>query len=68
MASIRLKKKYKVGDNAWIYGVATGAGYNRLTQGKVVHTVDIEGYSDTHYIIEIQNGIEPLLEVRSGEL
>ena len=65
MATIRVKKKYKVGDNVWIYGVATGPGYNRLTEGTVIHIADIEGYSDTQYVISIPNGIEDLLEVRS---
>jgi hypothetical protein len=65
MASVRVKKKYKVGDSAWIYGIASGPGYNRLTEGRVVHIMDIEGYTDTHYVIAIANGIEDLLEVRS---
>ena len=65
MASVRVKKKYKVGDSAWIYGIASGPGYNRLTEGKVIHTMEIEGYSDVHYVIAISNGIEDLLEVRT---
>jgi hypothetical protein len=65
VASIRVKKKYKVGDTAWIYGVAAGPGYNRLTKGRIVHEMEIDGYSETQYVIAISNGIEDLLEVRT---
>ena len=67
MASIRVKKKYKVGDTAWIYGVAAGPGYNRLTKGRIVHEMEIDGFADTHYVIAISNGIQDLLEVRTWE-
>jgi hypothetical protein len=62
-----VKKEYNIGDSAWIYGVAAGPGYNRLTQGTVVHSMEIEGYSGTHYVIAISNGIEDLLEVRTWD-
>ena len=65
MATIRVKKKYKIGDNAWVYGVAVGAGYNRLVKGRVVHQMEIDGYVEPHYVIAISNGIEDLLEVRT---
>ena len=67
MANRLIKKDYKVGDKAWVYGVTAGPGYNRLTEGRVVHIMDIEGYSDTQYVIAISNGIEDLLEVRSWQ-
>jgi predicted acyl esterase len=67
MANRSVKKEYKIGDSAWIYGVTTGPGYNRLTEGTVVHVMDIEGYSDTHYVVAISNGIEDLLEVRTWQ-
>jgi hypothetical protein len=63
----KIKQKYKIGDFAWIYGIAAGPGYNRLTKGTVVHEMVIEGYADTHYVIAISNGIQDLLEVRTWE-
>lgn len=64
---MKVKKKYKVGDNAWIYGITSGPGYNRLTQGTVVHEMEIDGYTGPHYVIAISNGIDDLLEVRTWE-
>jgi hypothetical protein len=64
---MKIKKTYRIGDKAWVYGITTGPGYNRLTEGTVVHVMDIEGYSDTQYVIAISNGIEDLLEVRSWQ-
>lgn len=60
-----IKKEYAVGDKAWIYGIAAGPGYNKLTEGTVVKVVDIDGYSETHYIISVTSSIEDLLEVRT---
>jgi hypothetical protein len=65
VASIRVKKKYKVGDTVWIYGVATGAGYNRLVEGQIIHSTEIPNYVETHYIVAVSNGIEDLLEIRT---
>jgi hypothetical protein len=65
MVSRSVKKEYKIGDNAWVYGVTTGPGYNRPCEGQVIHSLEIPGHSELHYIVEIQNGIEPLLEVRT---
>jgi len=67
MANRSVKKEYKIGDPAWVYGIAAGPGYNRLTEGTVVHSMNIEGYSEIHYVIAISNGIEDLLEVRSWQ-
>lgn len=58
-----VKKSYNVGDTVWIYGV--NRSNVKPTQGKVVKSVSIENYSDTHYIIEIPTHIEPLLEIRT---
>lgn len=61
-----VKKKYKVGDTVWIYGI--GRSNVKPTQGKVVKVVDLSdaGYSiGDHYIIEVPTHIEPLLEVRT---
>ena len=63
----KTKKIYKIGDAAWIYGIAAGPGYNRLTKGSIVHQMEIDGYSDTHYVIAISNGIQDLFEVRTWE-
>jgi len=65
MVSRSVKKEYNVGDRAWIYGIAAGAGYNRLVEGTVVHSMEIPNYSGTHYVIAVSNGIEDLLEIRS---
>ena len=65
--SVKIKKTYKLGDSAWIYGISAGPGYNRLTKGTVVHEMNIDGYADTHYVIAISNGIQDLLEVRTWE-
>jgi hypothetical protein len=58
-----VKKKYAVGDTVWIYGVRRAN--DKSTQGTVVKAFNIEGYVDTHYVIEIPTEIEPLLEVRT---
>ncbi len=58
-----VKKSYNVGDTVWIYGV--NRSNVKPTQGKVIKSVSIENYSDTHYIIEIPTHIEPLLEIRT---
>lgn len=65
MVSRSIKKEYNIGDSAWVYGIAAGAGYNRLVEGTVVHEMEINGYVETHYVIAISNGIEDLLEVRT---
>jgi hypothetical protein len=58
-----VKKKYAVGDIAWIYGVRRSN--DKSTQGKVIKVFTIEGYVETHYVIEIPTEIEPLLEIRT---
>ena len=63
----KTKKTYKIGDTTWIYGIAAGPGYNRLTKGTVVHEMTIGEYEGTHYVIAISNGIQDLLEVRTWE-
>lgn len=63
----KVKTVYKVGDHAWVYGVASGAGYNKPVKGTIVHTCEIEGYSGTQYVIAIPTGIDDLLEIRTWE-
>jgi hypothetical protein len=65
--NIKIKKAYKIGDSVWIYGIEAGFGYNRLTEGRVVHAMEIDGYPDIHYVVAIPNGIQDLLEVRTWE-
>lgn len=60
---MKTKKKYKIGDTAWIYGV--DHKYNVAKEATVVSTVKIDGYSYDHYILSIPTEIEPLLEIRS---
>jgi hypothetical protein len=62
-----VKKEYKVGDEAWIYGIGLS---NKLTKGKIIKVVDLsnEGWTvGPHYIIEIPTHIDPLLELRTWE-
>lgn len=61
-----VKKKYRIDDIVWIYGITRS--HNKLHRGKVIHTFTLEhaGYNDEpHYVIAIPNEIEPLLEVRT---
>lgn len=64
---MKVKKKYKIGDKAWIYGVSSGPGYNRPIEGEVIHELELDGFSGVHYIIAIPNEIETLLEIRTWE-
>lgn len=56
------KQTYEVGDTVWVYGITL---QNKLTKGRVVHTVDIPGYAFTYYVIAIPTEIEDLLELRT---
>ena len=58
-----IKTSYEVGDAVWIYGISSIR--NNITQGRVVHKLEIPGFTETHYIISIPTEIEPLLEVRT---
>ena len=60
-----VKKKYNVGDLAWIYGVSRDNV--KSTKGTVVKAFTIEGYNELHYVIEIPTEIEPLLEIRTWQ-
>lgn len=60
---MNVKKKYAVGDTAWIYGVRRTN--DKSTEGTVIKVFNIEGYVDTQYVIEIPTEIEPLLEIRT---
>ena len=60
-----VKKKYNVGDTAWIYGISRTN--LKSTQGTVVKSFSIEGYNDMHYVISIPTEIEPLLEIRTWQ-
>jgi hypothetical protein len=60
-----VKKKYNVGDTAWIYGVQRDN--DKSTQGTVVKSFNIEGYNDMHYVVSIPTEIEPLLEIRTWQ-
>jgi hypothetical protein len=63
---MKIKKQYEINDKAWIH-----LGGPRLSEGKVIDIFDLEhaGYSKDQefYIIELQTGIDPILEVRSWE-
>ncbi len=63
-----VKKLYKVGDAAWIYGV--NRNNTKPVQGEVIKIVDLKesGYfAGPYYIISIPTHIEPLLEIRTWE-
>jgi len=55
---------YKIGDDAWIFGISKDHKDNPLTMGKVVHIFTL--YSSKQYIIEIETSIDPILECRSA--
>ena len=58
-----VKKSYKVGDDVWIDGI--NRSNVKPVQGKVIKIVELDGYTDTHYIVEVPSHIESLLEVRT---
>lgn len=63
----KVKKKYKIGDRVWIYGVSSGPGFNKPVEGKIVHEIEIEDFYGVHYVIAVDTEIETLLEVRNWE-
>ncbi len=60
---MKVKKKYKVSDKAWIYGI--DHRFNVSKEATVVAVCNIDGYDYEHYIMSIPTEIEPLLEIRS---
>ena len=60
---MKVKKKYKVGDIAWVYGI--DSRFNVSKEATVVAICKIDGYDYEHYIMSIPTEIEPLLEIRS---
>jgi hypothetical protein len=54
---------YKVGDKVciWLPG-HTG----ERTQGTVVYVLNLPGWLNPQYVVEVQTEIDPLLEVRGG--
>ena len=60
-----VKKSYKIGDSAWIYGI--NRSNNKLFKGRIVHSFTLEhaGWNNEPHYIAIDNEIEPLLEVRT---
>lgn len=61
--NMTVKKVYQIGDDVWIYGITRNNV--KPTKGKIIKIVDIDGYLDKQYIIEIPTHIESLLEIRS---
>lgn len=55
--------EFKIGDTAWIY---IGDHDGKLTDGRVVHIFQLDGWHAPHYVIEIETGIDPIFEVRDG--
>jgi hypothetical protein len=58
-----VKKSYNVGDTVWIYGI--NRSNTKPVQGKVIKIVELDGYTDIHYIVEVPTHIESLLEIRT---
>jgi hypothetical protein len=54
---------YSVGDECWIY---LSHHRGEKTRGVVVAVLDLVGYSARQYVIEIETGVDSLLEVRSA--
>jgi hypothetical protein len=50
-----------VGDAAWCY---VGNHQGKMSKGKVVAVLNLEGWGHKHYVIEISTHVDPLLEVR----
>jgi hypothetical protein len=59
------KQEYAVGDTVWIYGISRNS--NKITQGKIIHSFTLEGWTGTKYVISVPTPIEPLLEIRTWE-
>lgn len=58
-----MKTDWKVGDTTYIY-LLDHRG--KLTEGKIVYVLNLDHYSYPHYVIEIETGIDPILEVRDA--
>ncbi len=52
---------FEDGDDCWLH-IGTGG----LVRGRVLMRVNLPGYLHEHYIIEVQTGVDPILEVRDG--
>ena len=59
-----IKKQYEINDPVWIHGVTRD---NKLCQGRIIKSFEIDGYTGTHYVIAIPTHIEDLLEIRTWE-
>jgi len=57
--------EFKKGDSCWIY---MSGHEGKLTKGKVLEVLDLfeHGYTHLNYLIEIETGIDTMLEVRHG--
>lgn len=58
-----IKQTYNINDTVWIYGISKIE--NKLTQGTIVHSFNLDSSDNTYYVIEIPTSIEPLYETRS---
>lgn len=51
----------RVGDRCWFYGpYHTGD----LSEGTIVHTFRLDGWSYDHYVVQVETHIDPVLHVR----
>lgn len=55
------KIEYAIGDLAWI---ATGRRDGKLSGGSVVHRFKLDDYNHSHYVVEIETSVDPVLYVR----
>lgn len=50
-----------VGDQCWCF---VGNHKGKLSKGKVVQVLNLDGWSYKHYVIEIPTHVDPILQVR----
>lgn len=58
-----MKRDWKVGDTVYCY---SGNHQGKLSEGKIVSFLDLEGYSYRQYVIAIPTGVDDLLVVRDA--
>ena len=58
-----MKRDWQVGDTAYCY---VGNHQGKLSEGKIVAVLNLEGYSYSQYVISIPTGVDDLLEVRDA--
>ena len=60
-------RNWKIVDTAWIYGASGDPYKNPKTDGVIVHSFTLPGWGEglTHYVIQIETHIDPVLHIRN---